>query len=166
MGVVLKLDDVLAAVRADRTAGKRIVATNGCFDVLHVGHARVLHDSKALGDILVVGVNSDASVRDNKSPERPFYPEAERAEMLAALRSTDYVFIFNDRTPFAWISQLRPDIHTKGGGEDVRANPDFAEQKRVVEAAGGAFVLLTHHEGKSTSSIVEKIRTAHSKAPS
>jgi rfaE bifunctional protein nucleotidyltransferase chain/domain len=160
MGVVLGFAEVLEAIRSDRAAGKRIVATNGCFDILHVGHVRSLQDAKALGDVLVVGVNSDASVRDNKSTDRPFNPEDERAEVIAALASADYVFIFPERTPFEWISQLRPDIHVKGGGEDVQAHPDFAEQKRIVEEAGGRLMLLPHHEGRSTTTLVEKIRAS------
>jgi rfaE bifunctional protein nucleotidyltransferase chain/domain len=166
MGTVLSFEELLEAVQVDRAAGKRIVATNGCFDLLHVGHARVLRDAKALGDVLVVGVNSDASVRENKTEGRPFIPEAERAELIASLASTDYVFIFHERTPFDWIRRLRPDIHVKGGGADVQAHPDFAEQKRVVEKAGGELVLLPHHDGKSTTTLAEKIRKDHSTAPS
>lgn len=158
MGKVLRFEELLEVIAADRAAGKRIVTTNGCFDVQHVGHVRMLQAAKALGDVLVVGINSDESVRDNKTSDRPFNPEAERAEMIAALAATDYVFIFSERTPFKWIRRLRPNLHVKGGGEDVQTHPDFGEQKRVVEEVGGTLVLLPHHDGKSTTLLVEKIR--------
>lgn len=143
-----------------RQSGKRIVSTNGCFDILHVGHIRNLEEARKFGDVLVVGVNSDASVKENKGDIRPIVPEAERAEMLAALGSVDYVFIFEEQTPFSWIRQIRPHVHVKGGGEDILTNPLVKVQQEIVESVGGAFVLVPHHEGHSTSGIIEKITQA------
>lgn len=157
MKKIIKLKDVVAIARVARRAGKKIVATNGCFDILHVGHVRNLQAAKKLGDLLIVGINSDASVRGSKGPSRPIVPERERAELLAALDAVDYVFIFGARTPFAWIKELRPDIHVKGGGEDIRNHPDFQAQKHFIEQGGGRFVLLPHVEGKSTTKIISRI---------
>lgn len=145
-------------VEAARRSGRKIVATNGCFDIVHVGHIRNLADAKALGDMLIVGVNSDSSVRKNKGPSRPIVPERERAEVLAALESVDYVFIFSGKTPFSWMKKIRPHIHVKGGGTDVQANPDFAIQMRVVDSYGGKLVLIDHIDGKSTSALIRKIK--------
>src|SRR5881275_839903 len=103
-----------------RAAGKKLVATNGCFDLLHVGHVRYLQAARALGDLLIVGLNSDASVRAYKGPGRPLVPQDERAELLAALRCVDYVVIFDEPTASALVSALQPDIYVKGG--DYRAD--------------------------------------------
>jgi len=149
--------EVLRAAQKARKAGKTIVATNGCFDILHVGHIRNLAAAKALGDILIVGINSDASVRKNKGPSRPIVSERERAEMLAALESVDYVFIFKEKTPFNWIKKIKPHIHVKGGGKDVLAHPDFPAQEKVLKAIKARFVLLPHAEGKSTTRLIAKI---------
>lgn len=159
MAKVQTFAEVLRLTERQRKAGKRIVATNGCFDILHAGHVRNLEAAKALGDVLVVGINSDASVRMSKGSTRPIIPARERAEVVAALRAVDHVFIFSGRTPFAWIKKLRPHIHTKGGGADVQNHPDLVKQRAVVEAGGGSLVLTDHHEGRSTTSIVKKIQT-------
>lgn len=158
MGKILSFEQVRTEIEELRKVGKTVVATNGCFDLLHVGHVRTLEEAKALGDVLVVGINSDESVRQAKGDTRPIVSDGERAEMLAALEAVDYVFIYSDRTPFSWITELRPDIHTKGGGEDIRSHPDLQTQIDVVKAAGGTFVLTQHHDGRSTSHIVERIR--------
>ena len=157
MGNVQPFNKVLAVARAAKKRGKKIIATNGCFDILHVGHVRNLAAAKKLGDILIVGVNSDASVRANKGPSRPVVLERERAEVLAALESVDYVFIFGARTPFGWIKKLRPHVHVKGGGADVKNHPDFPAHKRAVKAAGGRLVLLPHSKGKSTTALLRKL---------
>jgi len=157
MGKVLTFKKVLAATETARAKKKKVVATNGCFDLLHVGHVRNLKDAKALGDILVVGINSDASVQANKGPTRPIVPAKERAEVIAALECVDYVFIFSGRTPFSWIKKLRPHIHVKGGGSDIRRHPDFPTQKKIVEDSGGKLVLIPHHKGRSTTSLIGKI---------
>lgn len=155
---IVTLAELLEHSRVLRQSGKRIVSTNGCFDLLHVGHIRNLEEAKRLGDVLIVGVNSDTSVRHLKGETRPIITERERAEMLAALRSVDFVLIFEEPTPFSWIEALRPDVHVKGGGEDVRVHPDFAAQKELVESFGGKLVLVPHHDGISTSAILSKIR--------
>lgn len=158
MGRVQSLEAVLKAVEDVRAKGKTVVATNGCFDILHVGHVRNLEDAKALGDVLIVGINSDESVRWNKGVTRPIVPAEERAEIIAALSCVDYVFIFPEQTPFSWIQRLRPEVHAKGGGEDIVNHPDLAEQRRLVEVSGGRLVLLPHHDGRSTSTLIQRIK--------
>ncbi len=157
MAKVLSFAQIEKEVAKARKAGKKIVATNGCFDILHVGHVRNFEAAKKLGDVLIVGVNSDVSVRANKGPSRPIVTAKERAEVVASLKPVDYVFIFSGRTPFSWITKLKPDIHVKGGGEDIKTHPDFAEHEATVKKAGGKMVLLKHHDGRSTSSIIKKI---------
>jgi rfaE bifunctional protein nucleotidyltransferase chain/domain len=140
-----------------RGRGQRVVFTNGCFDVLHVGHARYLEEARAQGDLLVVGVNSDASVRGLKGPKRPIVPEADRAEMLAALASVDYVVLFDEATPEALIGRVRPDLHVKGG--DYRAE-DLPETP-LVRALGGEVRIMPLVAGRSTSDLVETIRARY-----
>ena len=139
-------------LRADR---KTIVFTNGVFDLLHPGHLRYLQYARSLGDALIVGVNSDRSVARNKGPGRPINPEAERAEVLAALACVDAVAVFDEETPFDIISALQPDVLVKGAdwAEDAIVGRD------VVEARGGKVVRVGVEEGYSTSSIVAKIRS-------
>lgn len=141
-----------------RASGKRVVFTNGCFDLLHVGHARYLEAARALGDVLVVGLNSDASVRGLKGPGRPVVPEAERAELLGALRCVDYVTLFDEPTPVEVIALLRPDVHTKGG--DYRA--DDLPEAATVRACGGEVAILPFSEGRSTTGLIERILEASS----
>ena len=134
---------------------RRIVFTNGVFDILHPGHVRYLRDARALGDLLIVGVNSDRSVKAlGKAPDRPINPEAERAEVLAALASVDAVVIFDEDTPHAIISRVQPDILVKGAdwGENAIVGRD------VVEARGGRVVRIALAEGYSTTSIIDRIR--------
>ncbi len=158
MGKVLSFDEVLKVAEDARSRGLSIVATNGCYDILHVGHARNLYDAKALGDILIVGINSDASVQANKGPTRPIISETERAELIAALESVDYVFIFPEKTPFNWIRVLRPTIHVKGGAEDVLNHPDFSQMEDAINDAGAKLVLVPHHDGRSTSDVIKRIK--------
>ncbi len=152
---VLTLDDATALVAAERRAGRTSVFTNGVFDLLHPGHVRYLQAARALGDLLIVGVNSDRSVRANKGPERPIMPEAERAEILSALSCVDAVVIFDQETPAAIVRALQPDVLVKGA--------DWAEDAIVgrdtVEARGGRVVRIAIEPGWSTSAIVEKIRS-------
>jgi D-beta-D-heptose 7-phosphate kinase/D-beta-D-heptose 1-phosphate adenosyltransferase len=141
----------------ERACGRRVVFTNGCFDVLHVGHVRYLEEARALGDLLVVGLNSDASVRMLKGPLRPIVPEAERAELLAALRSVDYVALFDERTPEALIRRVRPAIHVKGG--DYR--PEDVIEAPLVRSLGGEVKTVSHIAGHSTTDIVRTIVERH-----
>lgn len=158
MKKALSLSEVVRVASKARKAGKTVVATNGCFDILHVGHIRNLAAAKALGDMLIVGVNSDSSVRKNKGPSRPIVPERERVEMLAALESVDYVLIFKEKTPFSWITKVKPHVHVKGGGQDVVVQPDFIKQKKLLRQMGSKLVLVPHSKGKSTSNLVKKIQ--------
>ena len=134
-------------------AQKKIVFTNGCFDILHVGHKRYLQQAATLGDILVVGVNSDASVRRLKGPTRPVNNEQDRAEMLSALGFIDYVVIFDEDTPYELIKKIQPDVLVKGG--DYK--PEEVIGKDIVEARGGRLELISFVEGKSTTNIIKKI---------
>ena len=134
--------------------GKRVVWTNGCFDLLHVGHVRSLRDAKALGDILVVGLNSDASVRAIKGPTRPVVDQDDRAELLSALEPVDCVTIFDETEPSAILAIVKPDIHCKGAeyADDKRPVPERA----VVEAYGGRVCFLPLHEGRSTTAMLQR----------
>jgi D-beta-D-heptose 7-phosphate kinase/D-beta-D-heptose 1-phosphate adenosyltransferase len=145
------LCDELAAAREQ---GRRIVFTNGCFDLLHAGHVRLLESAAELGDLLVVGLNGDASVRRLKGPERPFVPFHERAEILAALETVDLVVGFEEDTPANLIATVRPDVLVKGGD----LSPDSIVGRETVESRGGRVVSIPLRAGRSTSALVEKIR--------
>jgi rfaE bifunctional protein nucleotidyltransferase chain/domain len=148
--------DAVAFVERARSQGKTIVFTNGVFDIIHPGHVRYLRDARALGDVLIVGINSDRSVRAlGKAPDRPINPEHERAELLTALASVDAVVIFDEETPHAIISALQPDILVKGAdwGENAIVGRD------VVEARGGRVVRIALAAGYSTTEILRRIRS-------
>jgi len=136
-----------------RRENKIIVFTNGCFDLLHMGHVRYLKKAKSLGDILIVGINSDNSVRKIKGKKRPITPEKERAEIIASLGCVDYVTIFNDTTPNKVIKILKPDIHVKGGDYKINEVPE----SKIVESYGGKTIILGKVKNKSTKNIIEKI---------
>jgi D-beta-D-heptose 7-phosphate kinase/D-beta-D-heptose 1-phosphate adenosyltransferase len=136
-----------------RRAGKRIVFTNGCFDLLHVGHVRALEAARRLGDVLVVGVNRDARVRELKGVGRPVTPERQRAEMVAALECVDYVVLFGEDTACALIRQLRPHVAAKGGEYRGTEPPE----KGVVESIGGRFVYLRQVPGSRSSLVLDRI---------
>lgn len=150
---VKKRDDLRGIIQDLKAKGKRIIFTNGCFDLLHIGHVRYLEEAKSLGDILVVGVNSDASVRGLKGPNRPILPEEERAEILSGLACVDYVTIFDEPTPSNLISLLLPHVLVKGG--------DWTKEETVgwetVERTGGEVVILSFVEGSSSSQLIETI---------
>jgi D-beta-D-heptose 7-phosphate kinase/D-beta-D-heptose 1-phosphate adenosyltransferase len=133
--------------------GKRIVFTNGCFDILHVGHVRYLEQAKSLGDVLVVGINSDRSVRGLKGPRRPILPVEERGEILSGLGCADYITVFDEPTPFELISLLQPDVLVKGGDW----TPEQVVGREVVEGSGGRVVILPFVEGSSTTNIIDVI---------
>ena len=151
---VLTLDEAILQFGREKRNGKRVVFTNGCFDLLHPGHIRSFEQARALGDILIVGVNGDAGVRALKGPGRPILPERERAEILAALESVDAVIIFQEETPREVIARLLPDVLVKGG--DWPADQIIGREE--VEAAGGRVVLAPVIPGYSTTSILRKIR--------
>jgi D-beta-D-heptose 7-phosphate kinase/D-beta-D-heptose 1-phosphate adenosyltransferase len=151
---VLTLDDAEALVDSLRRDGKSVVFTNGVYDLLHPGHVRYLQAARAFGDALVVGVNSDRSVRANKGPTRPVNPEQERAEVIAALATVDAAVIFDEDTPHAIISRLQPDVLVKGA--DWAA--DQIVGRDIVEARGGRVVRAQIEEGYSTSALIERVR--------
>jgi rfaE bifunctional protein nucleotidyltransferase chain/domain len=155
-GRVLPLDAAVAFIAERRSRGEVIVFTNGVFDLLHPGHVRYLQQARALGDVLIVGVNSDASVRRNKGADRPINPEAERAEVLAALACVDAVAIFGEDTPAEIIRACQPDVLVKGA--DWAANRIVGRD--TVEARGGRVVRIAVEEGHSTTDIVARIRTS------
>ena len=153
---VLPRENLLHALSMDRTKGRRIVFTNGCFDLMHIGHTRYLQAAKALGDVLVVGVNSDASVRRlEKAPDRPIVPEAQRAEMLAALACVDYVAILDEPDPLALITAVQPDVLVKGGDWAV----DQIVGREVVETRGGIVKTIPLVPGLSTTALLQRIRS-------
>ena len=153
MGKILSRDNLRAEIESLHRQGKKIVFTNGCFDILHVGHVRYLREAKKEGDVLVLALNSDSSVRSIKGPMRPIVPEAERAEVVAALDSVDYVTVFDELTPLELIEFLRPDVIVKGG--------DWAEKDIVgaetVRKWGGRVAIMPEIEGASTTNIIDKV---------
>jgi D-glycero-beta-D-manno-heptose 1-phosphate adenylyltransferase len=150
---VVTWDELERRLAPLRAAGGRVVFTNGCFDLLHVGHVRYLQAARRLGDALVVGVNSDRSVRGLKGEDRPIVSQEERAEILAALACVDYVTIFEEPTPERLLASVRPDVHVKGG--DYREE-DLPEAP-LVRSWGGEVVLLPLTQGRSTTGLARKL---------
>jgi len=152
---ILDLPALLAARQRLREAGQQLVMTNGCFDLLHVGHVRYLQAARALGDALLVAVNADQSVRELKGPERPLNGEQERAEVLAALSSVDFVTIFAEKRVTPLIGAVQPDIYAKGGDYTV-ASLD-PEERAALETAGARIEILPLVPGRSTTQLVNKM---------
>ncbi|HKU75610.1 MAG TPA: D-glycero-beta-D-manno-heptose 1-phosphate adenylyltransferase [Pyrinomonadaceae bacterium] len=150
---ILSPEQMLRERKRLRAAGKRLVFTNGVFDLLHVGHVRYLEQARALGDALLVAINSDQTVRELKGPDRPVFNHLERAEILAALRFVDYVTIFDNISPRSLITQLLPDVLVKGGDYQL----DQIHGREEVEAAGGKVISLPFVEGASTTDIISKM---------
>ena len=148
--------DVAELVREHRELGRRVVFTNGCFDILHTGHVTYLGQARQLGDLLIVGVNSDASVRRLKGPDRPVVPEQERARLVASLDSVDMVAVFDEDSPRSLIEAVRPDVYVKGGDY----TPEMLPETELVRSLGGEVVLVDYLEDRSTTSIVERIRSS------
>src|SRR5215218_6250109 len=151
---VLSLEQMLGERERLRAAGKRLVFTNGVFDLLHVGHVRYLAEARTLGDALLVAINSDRTVRELKGPDRPVFNQSERAEILAALRVVDYVTMFDDVSPRSLIAELLPDVLVKGGDYDL----DQIHGREEVEAAGGNVVSLPFVKGASTTTLIQKMK--------
>lgn len=148
--------DDLPAWRAQmRSSGKRLIATNGCFDILHLGHVSYLQAARNLGDALLIGVNSDGAVRELKGPNRPVNNEYDRAAVLAALESVSGVCIFPEKTATRFLSLATPDIYVKGG--DYTLETLNQEERRTVEGGGGRILILPFVPGKSTTALLEKI---------
>jgi rfaE bifunctional protein nucleotidyltransferase chain/domain len=151
---ILSPEQMLRERERLRAAGKRLVFTNGVFDLLHVGHVRYLEQARALGDSLLVAINSDRTVRELKGPDRPVFDQAERAEILAALRCVDYVTVFDNISPRSLIGELRPDVLVKGGDYQL----DQIHGREEVEAAGGNVISLPFVEGASTTQLIERMK--------
>ena len=157
---VKKLEE-LKVIRAElKRANKKVVFTNGCYDIIHVGHVRLLREAKKQGDVLVVAINSDSSVQALKGQERPYVPEDERAEVMAGLASVDYVIIFNELDPLRVITELQPDVLVKGGDWTV----DTIVGRDAVERAGGKVISLPFVDGLSTTAIIQRIIKSSSTA--
>jgi D-beta-D-heptose 7-phosphate kinase/D-beta-D-heptose 1-phosphate adenosyltransferase len=153
---ILTLERAYQVVEELKRRGQRVVFTNGCFDLLHPGHTRCLAEARKFGDIVVVAINSDRSVRTLKGPGRPLQPEAERAEILAALATVDYVTIFDDLTPQVVIARMLPDVLVKGGDW----GPDQIVGRPKIEAAGGRVVSIPVVQGYSTTALIQAARKA------
>jgi rfaE bifunctional protein nucleotidyltransferase chain/domain len=151
---MLNRDEAVRFVGRARAAGRRVVFTNGVFDLLHPGHLRYLQKARSLGDVLVIAINTDRSVRTNKGPGRPITPESERAEVLAALDCVDAVTIFDEETPYEVIDALQPDVLVKGADWPH----DAIVGRDLVEARGGLVVRIAVEQGHSTTSIIDRVR--------
>ncbi len=149
MGKILNWNEVKEIVNKLRVGGKKIVFTNGCFDIIHIGHVRYLKEAKGLGDVLIIGLNSDKSVSSIK-PNRPINPQNHRAEVLSSLEMVDYVVLFDEETPYDLIKSIRPDILVKGG--------DWKKEEIVGSDIAGETRSLPYVEGTSTSVIIERIK--------
>ena len=158
MGRILNEHDLVAAVRTDRLEGRTIAFANGCFDVLHVGHVRYLADAKAQADLLVVAINDDGSVSGLKGPGRPILSGADRAEMVAALESVDYVVLFSDPDVNRLLRLLKPDVHCKG----TDYTPETVPERDTVLAYGGRIAIVGDPKDHSTRDLVARIRSSGS----
>jgi rfaE bifunctional protein nucleotidyltransferase chain/domain len=154
-GKIKSLEALREIRAAARTSAQTIVLTNGCFDLLHRGHLHILRQAKACGDILIVAVNSDRSVKMIKGPSRPVLAEKDRLELIAALEMVDYVVLFDEPDPYRVIDELRPDVLAKGGDWDI----ERIIGSDIVEKAGGRIVVVPTLKGFSTTQIIERIRS-------
>jgi D-beta-D-heptose 7-phosphate kinase/D-beta-D-heptose 1-phosphate adenosyltransferase len=150
-------ESITRKVRELQAKGKKIVFTNGCFDILHPGHIDLLRKARALGDVLLVAINSDASVSRIKGPHRPIFNQAERAELLSGLEMVDLVTVFDEETPLETILKIRPDVLVKGADWGL----DNIVGRREVESWGGRVAALSLTEGQSTTGIVERVLASH-----
>jgi rfaE bifunctional protein nucleotidyltransferase chain/domain len=154
LGQIVTRVELKRRIDAMKHGHKRVVFTNGCFDILHPGHIRMLEKARSLGDALIVGINSDPSVQEIKGPQRPLIPESERAEVLAALESVDFVTVFGETTPRELIAEILPAILVKGSDW----GPDEIIGREEVEAAGGQVISIPLEAGYSTTKLIERIR--------
>ncbi len=162
VGKVRDRASLVAELSQLRSQGRKIVFTNGCFDLLHAGHVMYLREAASFGDVLVVGLNSDSSVRSFKEPGRPIAPEGDRAEVMAALEMVGYVVIFGEPTAEALVAELKPEVYVKGG--DYRL--DTLPEARIVQSYGGEVRLVSYHESRSTTGIIQKILDTYCPKPS
>ncbi len=149
----VKQEDLQPLLKKLRAEGKTIVTTNGCFDILHVGHVRYLEETKKFGDVLIVALNSDASVRRLKGEGRPINNEMDRAEVLNGLKSVDYVVLFDEDSPADLLAKIKPDVHTKGADYTVETLPEA----KIILENGGRLEFIKFVEGKSTTNTIKKI---------
>lgn len=149
------VQELKAVVTQAKTEGRKVVFTNGCFDLIHRGHVYLLREAKKLGDLLIVGLNSDSSIKKIKGPGRPILPEADRAELIAALEMVDYVTLFDEPDPFNVIQELRPNVLVKGGDW----SRDAVVGRDIVEKDGGTVAVIPYLEGHSTTELIERMRT-------
>lgn len=145
------LDNIIKKLKSEN---KKIVFTNGCFDILHAGHVRYLKESKKFGDILIVGLNSDISVKKIKGETRPINPEMDRAEVLAGLEAVNYIVLFDETSPVKLLEEIKPDIYTKGADYTVETLPEA----KTVLSYGGKIEFIKFLEGRSTTKIIDKIK--------
>ncbi|MFQ6031695.1 MAG: D-glycero-beta-D-manno-heptose 1-phosphate adenylyltransferase [Candidatus Zixiibacteriota bacterium] len=160
MGTIVNLDQLIRIRKRAKRNHQKVVFTNGCFDILHRGHIECLKKAKSLGDLLIVGLNSDSSVKKLKGDKRPIFPQKDRAEILASLWMVDYVCIFEEETPQKIISALIPDILVKGGDYKKRK----IVGKQVVESHGGKVFTVKEVKGKSTKNIINRIAARYRKS--
>jgi D-glycero-beta-D-manno-heptose 1-phosphate adenylyltransferase len=161
---VTLLDELIQLRQPWRDRGLKVVFTNGIFDLLHVGHLQYLEAAHMLGDLLIVGLNSDSSARELKGPKRPLVPQGERAELLLGLRAVDYVTIFDDRTAERLVETLQPDVYVKGGDYSLNTNDESSQpnakvlpEARIVQRYGGQVELIPYLPGHSTTELIERI---------
>ena len=153
MGKVVTQEEIIKIVREGQKNGKTFVVTNGCFDILHIGHAKYLKESKKFGDILIVGINSDSSVKRLKGENRPINNEKDRAMLLDELKSVDYVVIFEEDSPTELLNIIRPDIYTKGADYTLKTLPEAP----IVIKNGGHVEFISFVDGKSTTNIIKNM---------
>lgn len=147
------LKQLIIIVEKLKKQNKRIVTTNGVFDIIHLGHVKYLEEAKSLGDVLIVGINTDSSVKYLKGRKRPLNDEKSRAGVLAGLESVDYVFLFDDENPTGWVAKIKPDVHAKGG--DYKISQII--ERHVVEKNDGKIVIINMEKGYSTTMLINKI---------
>jgi D-beta-D-heptose 7-phosphate kinase/D-beta-D-heptose 1-phosphate adenosyltransferase len=157
---IKSIEELKAVVGGLKQQGKTVVFTNGCFDIIHVGHVRLLQEAQTFGDVLIVALNSDSSVRALKGADRPLVSEEQRAEVVAALETVDYVVIFYELDPLRIITELKPQVLVKGGDWTV----DTIIGRDVVEQAGGKVVALRFVDGVSSTTIIQRILNSHTQA--
>jgi rfaE bifunctional protein nucleotidyltransferase chain/domain len=155
-GKLKSFEEIKSIVVGARNDGKRVAFTNGCFDLLHRGHVHVLRAARACADLLIVGINSDQSVKQIKGPARPVLPESDRCELVGAMEMVDFVVLFNEPDPYSLISAIRPDVLVKGGDW----NTDKIIGGDLVEEAGGRVVVVPYIKGFSTTEIIERIKNS------
>ena len=148
------LKQLIPIVKTLKSKNKKIITTNGVFDILHLGHVKYLEEARKMGDVLIVGVNTDKSVKQNKGDKRPINDEKSRLGVLAALESVDYAFLFDENDPRKWLEKIKPNIHVKAG--DYRLSQII--EKSVVEKNGGKLIIVKMEKGFSTTSLIKKIK--------